>query len=130
MQFQKDFAIATMLPRNRLAVHARNVVDAAIMTAFEHYGAYCKALALKETVQGATAKYTVVGEEFKEELGHMEVVDSIRDLEVPNEGDSWAYEDGQLTNIEVRRQSEIEQAVCDQTGLKRCALHPHPDGWK
>jgi hypothetical protein len=100
------------------------------MKAFEHYGAYCKALAPKETVKGATTKYTVVGEEFKKESEHIDVVDSIRDLEVPSEGDALAYEDGQSTNIEVRKQSEIEQEVCIHTGLKRRALHPHPDGWK
>jgi hypothetical protein len=44
MRSQKDFAIATMLTRSDLAVHSRCVVDAAITSAFEHYGAYCKAL--------------------------------------------------------------------------------------
>jgi hypothetical protein len=130
MQSQKDFAIATMLPRNRLAAHARCVVDATIYNAYEHYGAYCKPLALKESVKGATAKYTVVGEEFKEELEHMEVVDSIRDVDVSMDVEALAYEDGQMTNIELRKQSEIEQAVCESTGIERRALHPHPDGWK
>jgi hypothetical protein len=41
---QKGFAVATMLPRNRLATHARFIVDAATTQAHEHYGAYCNAL--------------------------------------------------------------------------------------
>jgi hypothetical protein len=33
----KEFAAATHLPRNRLAFHARNLVDAAVYAAYEHY---------------------------------------------------------------------------------------------
>jgi hypothetical protein len=40
LESQKDFAIATGLSRGDLAAHARFVVDAAITSAFEHYGAY------------------------------------------------------------------------------------------
>jgi hypothetical protein len=59
MRSQKDFAIATMLPRNRLAAHASFLVDAAVTKAHEHYGAYCKALVMRENVQGAHSKYNL-----------------------------------------------------------------------
>jgi hypothetical protein len=36
-QSLKEFAAATHLPRNRLAFNARNVVDAAVYAAYEHY---------------------------------------------------------------------------------------------
>jgi hypothetical protein len=96
---QKDFAIATMLPRNRLAAHARMVVDAAITQAHEHYGIYWKALSMSERVNGAHSKYNIVEQEFAEEARDTEVFDSIRDVEV------LALEDGALTNVEVRRWS-------------------------
>jgi hypothetical protein len=60
MRSQKDFAIPTLLPRNRLAAHTRFVVDAAITSAHKHYGAYCTALAMKEKVQGAHPRYDTV----------------------------------------------------------------------
>jgi hypothetical protein len=36
IEWQKDFAVATMLKRGDLAAHARFVVDAAVTSAFEH----------------------------------------------------------------------------------------------
>jgi hypothetical protein len=48
IESQKDFAIAAHLKRGDLAAHARFVVDAAITSAFGHYGAYCKAMGYKE----------------------------------------------------------------------------------
>jgi hypothetical protein len=47
---QRDFAIATMLPRGRLAAHQRMVVDAPITNAHEHYGCYCRALGFRDAV--------------------------------------------------------------------------------
>jgi hypothetical protein len=49
-----------MLKRGRLAAHARFVVDAAITQAHEHYGVYCKAMALGDMTKGIAAKYSVV----------------------------------------------------------------------
>jgi hypothetical protein len=130
MRSQKDFAVATMLPRNRFAVHARNIVDAAITKAQEHYGAYCKAFRLNELTMCSYGKYTDVAIEMGEAEKETEVVDSIRDVEVPNEGEPLAREDGEMTNVEMRRANEHGQAAREQTGLPERKLHPHPDGYK
>jgi hypothetical protein len=114
---QKEFAIATYLPRNHLVAHARMIVDAAITQAHEHYGCYCKALALKEQAHGAHSKYNVVEQEFDEQWRDMEVIDSIRDVDVCEEGAELSKEDGAMTAIEIRKASEIEQEVRDYTGL-------------
>jgi hypothetical protein len=81
MGSQKDFAIAKMLSRSDLAAHARCVVDAAITSAFEHYGAYCRALGFKDNVLGARSQYSPIELEFQEEAREMEIVDSIREVE-------------------------------------------------
>jgi hypothetical protein len=64
----------------------------------------------------------------------MEIVDSIRDVdvvEVPEEGkEIIVQEESAMSAIEVRRASEIEQNVREQTGLKPRALARHPDGLK
>jgi hypothetical protein len=103
MESQKDFAIATGLARGDLAAHARFVVDAAISSAFEHYGAYCKAMGYSENVRGARSMYAPLELEFQDEAKELEIVDSIRDVEVverlaegpvsaPVEKDISAYE--------------------------------------
>jgi hypothetical protein len=91
---QKDFAIATMLPRNRLAAHACFIVYAAMTQAHEHYGGYCKALSIAEIVKDAHSKYNFLEQEFAEGARDMEVYDSIRDVEVIKDGKALALEDG------------------------------------
>jgi hypothetical protein len=65
--------------------HARCVVDAAITSAFEHNGAYCKALGFRDTVLGARSQYTPIELEFQDEAREMEIVDSIREVEAIEE---------------------------------------------
>jgi hypothetical protein len=60
----------------------------------------------------------------------MEVADSIRDVEVIEEGKELARDDGAMTAIEMRKANEIEQEVPEAAGLAQRALHPHPDGLK
>jgi hypothetical protein len=127
---QKDFAVATMLPRSRLAAHARFVVDAAITQAHEHYGTYCKAYSTHEMVRRAHSKFNHVEQEFKEEADEMEVTGSIREVEVVNEGEPLSMEDGEITSVELRRKSEIDQKTKELIGLPAKPLHPHPDGYK
>jgi hypothetical protein len=69
----KDFAVATMLPRNRHAAHARFIVGAAIAKAHEHYDAYCKAIAIKEMVRGAHSKYNEVEQDLRDKGKEMDV---------------------------------------------------------
>jgi hypothetical protein len=131
MESQKDFAIATGLTRGDLAAHARFVVDAAITSAFEHHGAYCKAMGYAENVLGARSQYTPTELEFQEEAAGMEVVDSIRDVEVIETGEAGpliAREETEMSLIEPRKASEIEQEVRDHTGIPERPLSPHPDG--
>jgi hypothetical protein len=110
--------------------HAHFIVDAAITRAHEHYGAYCEALSLKESVNGAHSKDNPVEQGFAEEARDMQVYDSIRDVKVIKEGEVLVIEDGVLTNVEFGRGSEIEQEAREATGLPRRALHAHPDGYK
>jgi hypothetical protein len=105
---QKDFAIAACLPRNRIAFHARNIVDAAITKARYHYGAYRKAYNLHESVRSSAGKYTDLALTFGAIAEEKDVVD--------------------LTNVEIRRRSELEQAVRSKTGMPQRKLHPHPEG--
>jgi hypothetical protein len=133
MESQKDFAVATMLKRGDLAAHSRFVVDAAITSAFEHYGAYFKAMGYKENVMGARSQYTSVEREFQEEAADMNEVDSIRDVEAIEVGESGPMivrEEAELTGIEVLRAAEIEQDVRHKTGIPGKPLPPHPDGHK
>jgi hypothetical protein len=120
MQSQKDFAIATILSRSKLAAHARCVVDAAISSAFEHYGAYCKALGFRDNVLGARSKYSPIELEFQDEAREMEIVGSIREVEVIDEAGpeaTIAREETAMSAIELRKASELEQAVRIHTGL-------------
>jgi hypothetical protein len=39
-------------------------------------------------------------------------------------------EEGVMTNVEVRRASEIEQEVADKTGFQRKKFHLHLDEYK
>jgi hypothetical protein len=110
------------------------VVDAAITNAHEHYGWYCRALGFKDGVMGSRSKYDAVELEFQEEAQEMEIVESIRDvdvIEVPEEGkEIIVQEESAMSATEIRRASEIEQNVREQTGLKPRALSRHPDGLK
>jgi hypothetical protein len=56
-----------------------------------------------------------------------QVIDSLRDGEL-DDSEPLAPEDGDLTNLEIRRGSELEQAVRSMTGMPQRKLHPHPDG--
>jgi hypothetical protein len=119
MESQREFAIATGLSRGDLAAHTRFVVDAAISSAFEHYGTYCKAMGYSENVRGARSMYTPLELEFQEELKEMEIVDSIRDVEAvehPAEGPTHVQIEPDISAMELRRASEIEQEVRGQTG--------------
>jgi hypothetical protein len=132
---QKDFAIATGLKRGDLAAHARCVVDAAITSAFEHYGAYCKAMGFRECVLGATSPYLDIEKEFREEVREMEVVDSIRDVDAVEdstgeEGCALVREEAPISMIELHRASALEQEVCDKTGNPRRPQIRDPDGLK
>jgi hypothetical protein len=102
------------------------IVDAAVTQAHEHYGCYCKLLALREQQHGAHSKYNVVEQEFDEQWKDMEIIDSIRDAEVCEKGEDLAREDGAMTPIEMRKASEIEQEVRDYTDQPVKALFPHP----
>jgi hypothetical protein len=109
------------------------VVDAAVTSAFEHYGAYCKAMGYKENVRGARSQYTEVKREFQEEAGSMEVVDSIQDTEVIETGESGPMvvrEVAEITGIELHRASEIEQEVGHRTGISEMPVPPHSDRLK
>jgi hypothetical protein len=129
-QSQKNFAVATMLKRGRLAAHARFVVDAAITQAHEHYGVYCKAMSLRDQSMGVAAKYGIVEKEFRQQAEEMEIIDSIREVEVIPDGKPLAMEDGAISHIELRKMSEIEQNVRDLTGNPFQKVEPHPDGFK
>jgi hypothetical protein len=109
------------------------VVDAAISSAFEHYGAYCKAMGYSENVRGAKSLYARVELEFQEEVREMEVLDSIRDVDViehPVSGPSIAPIEADLSAIEFFQASKLEQEVREATGIKERPLPPHPDGHK
>jgi hypothetical protein len=109
---QKEFAIATHLKRGDLAAHSRFVVDAAITSAFDHYGTYCKAMGYKENVRGARSRYTEVEQEFQIEINDMEVVDSIQDVEAIEIGESGPLivrETSEVTAYEVHKASIYEQ---------------------
>jgi hypothetical protein len=130
---QKEFAIATHLKRGDLATHARYVVDAAITSAFEHYGTYCKAMGYKENVKGARSRYTEVEQEFQLEANDMDVVDSIQDvepLEIGEQGPLIAREVSEITAYEIHKASIIEQQVREKTGLRAKPITPNPDGLK
>jgi hypothetical protein len=133
IESHKDFAIATGLSRGDLAAHSRSVVDAAITSAFEHYGVYGKAMGYKENVQGSRSQYTPVELEFQEEAADMDVVDSIRDVEAIECGETGptvVREEAEMSLIELRKASEIEQNVREFTGIAEKPLFPHPDGLK
>jgi hypothetical protein len=136
MQSQKDFAVATGLKRGDLAAHARCVVDAAITSAFEHYGAYCRALGFRDNVLGAATPYTNIELEFQEEARDMVVVDSIRDYEAVEdpqageEGGTIIREEVAISMIELHNAGKLEQDVCELTGNPRRAPIRHPDGLK
>jgi hypothetical protein len=133
LESQKDFAIATHLKRGDLAAHSRFVVDAAITSAFEHYGVYCKAMEYKENVMGARSQYTQIEKEFREEAEELTVTDSIQDteaIELDEASPLVVRAETELTGYEVYKASEIEQEVREKTGNPAMPIQPHPDGHK
>jgi hypothetical protein len=127
---QKDFAVAMMLKGGRLAAHARFVVDAVIHSAHDHYKAYCNAMALRDQAKGVGAKYGVIEKEFKKQADDLEIVDSIREINVIQDGQPLAMEGGAISLNELRKMSEVEQSVRDETGIPFQKVEPHPDGFK
>jgi hypothetical protein len=87
----------------------------------------------KENVMGARSQYTQVEKEFQVEAEELTVTDSIQDTDVieSDEADpSIVKTEAELTNYEVYKASETEQAVRDKTGNPAMPLMPHPDGHK
>jgi hypothetical protein len=87
-------------------------------------------MSLGDISRSAIGKYRDVEKEFAEESKEMEVCDSICDVEPAAEGEPLAMDDGALTNVEIRRASELEQAARSVTCLPERKLHPHSDGYK
>jgi hypothetical protein len=108
-------------------------VDAALLSAFEHYGTYCKAMGYKENVMGARSQYSQVEKEFQIEAEELTVTDSIQDTDVieSDETDpSIVKTEVELTSYEVHKASILEQDVREKTGNPAMPITPHPDGHK
>jgi hypothetical protein len=106
-QSLKEFAKAAMLPRHRLAAHARSVVDAAICAAYNHYRTFGQEIKIHEGAKSAFGQHVTVEEEqrdlrdtFEEEIEQMDVSNSVMDVEVcgsTNEGEVVVVpEEGEL----------------------------------
>jgi hypothetical protein len=57
----------------------------------------------------------------------MVIADSVRD---PVGANGQGDKSGDITNIEIRKSSEVEQEVSESTGLQRRPIYPHSDGYK
>jgi hypothetical protein len=88
---------------------------------------------IHESVKGPMKKYQDVRDLYGDKARDVMIADSVRDIEAVvahGEGDKHALEDQDMTNIELREASEVEQDVPELTGLSKGPYPPHPDGSK
>jgi hypothetical protein len=68
--------------------------------------------------------------EFQKQVEDIDVVDSIREIEVIQDGEPPSKSGEGISPVEIHRMAEIEQEVRDLTGNEFKPADSHPDGHK
>jgi hypothetical protein len=134
----EELAKVSKLPRTKLAVHARCLVDAAIQGAYEQWREFGKKMAHANEIRSLhpeeVAFVRVEDEDRLEEMG-AEILEQCPEIEldvvVADEDRGIIVPDvGQPSPIEVHEASILEQRVAEFTAVGVRPIERHPNGHK
>jgi ribonuclease HI len=138
---QEEFAKVSKLPRGKLAIHKRCIVDAAIQGAYEQWRQFGNKLALSAQLEalnpGATDRLRFADPEEAEAMGEQimaECPEISVDVSVLTREDGPNQvinpEVGEISPIELYEASLSEARTRQEDGLPIRAIERHPDGHK
>jgi hypothetical protein len=135
---QEELAKVSKLPRAKLAVHSRCIVDAAIQGAYEQWHEFGKRMAHAKEIRSIHPEEAqFVRIEDEDDLAKMgaEILDECPELDVEIDvADPYRGiiipDVGQPSPIEIYEASILEQRVAEFTGLPSRPIEKHPDGHK
>jgi hypothetical protein len=134
----EELAKVSKLPRGKLAIHARCIVEAAMQGAYDQWREFGRKMAhAKELRSLHPEEVRYVRVEDEEQLAEMgkEILDECPELEVDVavvDEDRWIIlpDVGQPSPIEIYEASIIEQRCGEETGIGKKPTERHPDWHK